>query len=187
MAERFVTRRRFRELCGGDGDPIAHSSLTTAVRDGRIIEKKNESNHYVIDLKNAVNKKFLDHYLSKRINAKSQTIVDTEQRKKEVELELKQRELHIKDLTIAKMNAEVIPTELVGILLRTYTKEIMQNLKHAWERITVDSMRKCKASKQDISAMKGTGVKVLNETVTKARAVIDNKIESIVKEYTKAK
>lgn len=186
-SDRFVTRKKFREICGGENNLLAHSTLTTAIKHNVVVEKKDATGHYIIDLQDPVNRKYIERWATRSMKTISKNVVEAEQRKKQLEIQLRERDVKIKDITIAKLNGEVIPTELVGMIIKNYSKHLLQELRYAAERITVDAMRVAGGTKAQSARMKGSLIAAINGAAERARANRDRDIKGIIKDYKQSK
>lgn len=176
--ERYVTRRRFRELCGHKGEPLNYYTLTTDLRRGNIVEDENR----VIDIAHPVNSKYIE---SKREYEKEKRDGETtDQKKKRVELEKSKRDLEMKEFMLAKMRGEYIPKDLVNATFKAHFKEVYQQFYFAAEQIATDYARQFGGSKEDMAKLKGALVETVNSVIKKGRESSAQKIKEIEAEYT---
>lgn len=113
--------------------------------------------------------------------------LDIDRQKKELDVQIRERDLMMKDINIQKLNGELIPTDLVAAMLKIYVKQLQLELKYALDRMVVDLVKKLGGNNVDIARARGNVVEYINQGTSKARAGMNDQLEAIVNEYKKSK
>lgn len=115
--ERYVTRNFFCKMCGSEEDPLPYSTLTTAIAQMRVVEDLLETGHRAIDTENPVNRRFLERQIQRRFGQAGEFLRLADDKKKWLDIELKTQDLRIKDITLAQLQGDYIPTGLAQAFL----------------------------------------------------------------------
>lgn len=182
----LLTRREFCALCAYKEKGQTYQALVVDIKRGKVVEKK-IGQTFFIDPKHPLNKSYIEDkkafYQLKYVG----TAVEWKAEKERIELEKATEDLEIKKMNRAKLEGELIPTELVKIVFKTHLKEVYQQFHNAAGQIAMDTIRKFGGSKADIAEMKGELVESLNVAIEKAQRSSQQQVKQIKAEYLDAK
>lgn len=149
-----------------------------------------------IDISLRLNKDFMrsrdkaKKVVKKKVEATEQIQFDGEseyEERKRVELEMKKRDLMMKDVQLQKMNGEVIPTELVGVMIKYHVRQLQMELKYSFERLVSDLVIKLNGDRSEIGKSRKLISETINAASDKARSGMSKQLDQIVDEYKKSK
>lgn len=183
----IISRRSFCEMAGIG---ITHIN-TYADREKIKLEPDGR-----IDIALPVNQDFLrsrdkaKKVVKKKVEATEPIQFDGQseyEERKRVELEMKKRDLMMKDVQLQKMNGEVIPTELVGVMIKYHVRQLQMELKYSFERMVSDLVIKLNGDKSEIGKSRKLISETINAASEKARAGMQKQLSQIVDDYKKSK
>lgn len=183
---RFVTRRRFAELCSIEGVEMPIATIHSDVKRLKVIEEEHDG-HNVIDIDNPVNEKYIEQkkVFHEMQDTKLRRVADAQ--KREIELEKAREDLALKRIQRMKWEGKLIPADLAQLTMRTHLKEVKQQFHHAAEQICIDTARKLGANKSQVAEMRGDLVVVINHAIEKAAEGMAAQVKSIQDEYRDTK
>ena len=176
----LLTRQEFCIECAVGGKQLHYQTLVKDIREGDVISRKDNK----IDIRNEKNQKYFSERLKFLENQGKQLGRNLDLEKKELEVAKLREEYNLKKLQRAKMEAELIPTELVYTALASHFKFVRQQFYYAVDQVVNDVVRKHGGSKEDMSNAKTKIIRICNSLVEKAHAQSADEIKRIISDFS---
>lgn len=115
------------------------------------------------------------------------TMTGLTKKKMQVEIEKKKREIALLKLREEKLNALVIPTELVKTVISQHTKSISTSFKNSLENVLTLISKQSNLSVTQIADIRGRLLHELNTAVDKSVNESKKNVANIVREFVESK
>lgn len=96
-------------------------------------------------------------------------------------------DIELQKLKIDKMRGEVIPTQLVTDLIRSFSKQIVIDFRNGAENLLIEITKKTGLTDNDVASLRGSFIEIINAAVNEAIEATDKGLDHIVDEYSKSR
>lgn len=110
-----------------------------------------------------------------------------EQEKKRLEVEKVRQEIRVKRAQAEKLEGALIPTEVVGSIIREMSESMKIAYLEALETYTVVVSAEHKLSTKQVAKIKGHFTTIINDTLKKQVAAAKKSLENVVAEYSETR
>src|SRR5688572_11937031 len=120
-------------------------------------------------------------------DAELKELMDMEKETKRLAMESKRKEQALLDAKIQKMHGQLMPTDLVKVLFAQHFREVSTSFKQGIDGILSEIGKKARLNGNQMTEIRGTMVKIINESVNKAVESSKKNVEKVVIEYQNIK
>lgn len=169
-----LTKTEFADLCGVGLDYIS----VNITRKKIICNNKGR-----IDPSNELNALFIERRINKT-DTKKISLIELERALKESELNKRNKEIELLTLKKQKLDAELIPVELVKSIFLYHNHSIVTAFKECAETYTNSFAHRARLSLEDRAALRGSLVEGINNAITNAQKLSHIQVDNICREYS---
>src|SRR5688572_20020918 len=119
--------------------------------------------------------------------AEYKELMAMEKETKRLAMESKRKEQTLLDAKIQKMHGQLMPTDLVKVLFAQHFREVSTSFKQGIDGILSEIGKKARLNGNQMAEIRGTMVKIINESVNKAVESSKKNVEKVVIEYQNIK
>jgi hypothetical protein len=114
---------------------------------------------------------------------RSETLYGIDKRRRELDIETKQRDLELKNMEIDKRMGRLIPVDHVKIIFGTHARSITTAMSQLLDGHLIEISKRAKFTAEEMATMRGSMRDKMNDAIK--RAVDDSKrsVESAIKEF----
>lgn len=118
-----------------------------------------------------------------QLEERSETLYGMDKRRRELDAQIKERDLELKSMEIEKRMGRLIPVDHVKIIFGTHARSITTSMSQLLEGHLIEISKRAKFTAAEMAAMRGAMRDKMNEAIK--RAVDDSKrsVESAIKEF----
>lgn len=141
-----------------------------------------------IDIALPVNRDFLrSRDKAKKVEATESIQFDGEseyEERRKIELQMKKRDLMIKDIHLQKLRGELMPTPLIYSIYQKFFEQVFKQTHYETERWLNTIYKRHRISKQDQAKYHGQFIDLLNEVIDKTKEECVKETEFVVKDFS---
>jgi len=107
-----------------------------------------------------------------------------ERQARELDIEKKEQEVKLNELKIAKLQGDVIPTDLVSVVFAQHFKSVTTAFHQGTDNFLVVIGKEVGLSRDDIAKYRGELIKIVNQAVKDGVKESKESVKNIVEEYS---
>jgi hypothetical protein len=196
-----ISRKEFLKICG-----CTTAILSSNIGRGKVVLEKDKR----IDTSLPMNNDFMNKYIDKNKSSENPTVqkkkavrtspnsipepegrsadevskYNLERQGKELEIQIKEQKVIENELKIAKLQGDVIPTELVNVVFAQHFKSVTTAFHQGADNFLMIIQKEIGMSRDDMAKYRGELIKVVNQAVKDGIKDSKSSVKTIVSEYS---